>query len=444
MAYDRMTREELIVELKARDEAPASLTRSLNLLETLHDAQTDYLTADSDDNIFNRMLTNFLKVTGCEYGYVHEAFVDTDGTPYLEARAITNIAWDDASRAIYEKLVSGEIRFDNPKSLYGEVLVRGVAMVFDDPPNDPRRTGIPPGHPPLRCFLGVPLFAGGQLVGQVGLANAHGGFPEGIIRHLEPLAQICSIIMLSLKIDRRRAEALRRLERTAAELKTSNEELQAFAYVASHGLQTPLRSIQGFAHLLGSEHGDSLDAEATDWLRHIRVGAERLQTLLNDLLDYSSASGGARPLAVPLDQAVAEVEAALRSVLEERSAVVTWDEGLPVLMVDRSQLSRVLQSLLDNAIKYCDQAPRIHVSAEVEGQVATVRFADNGIGIAAKHHDRVFEVFRRLHSADEYAGSGVGLTICRRIIAAHGGRMWVESQPGAGSVFCFTLPVAEA
>ena len=443
MAYEQMTREELVAELRARDEAPESLTRSLNLLETLHDAETDFLTVDAEDSIFNRMLTNFLKVTGCEYGYVDEYFVGPDGKPYLEARAITNIAWDEASRAIYKKLVSGEIRFDNLKSLYGEVILKGVPMIFDDPPNDPRRTGIPPGHPPLTSFLGIPLIAGGECVGQVGLANAPGGFPEGIIHHLAPLTQVCSILMLSLKIDRRRMRALNELETLAAELKISNEELQTFAYVASHDLQTPLRSIQGFARLLDAEYGDTMDPEARGWLDHIGVGAERLQTLLRDLLEYSRAGGRAKPLALPLAEVLQEVTTAVRAVLDERGAVVTWDEELPVVCADRSQLSRVLQNLMGNAIKYCEQTPRIHISAEVDGQTATVRVADNGIGIAPKHASRVFEVFHRLHSADDYAGSGVGLAVCRRIIAAHGGRIWVDSVPGTGSTFCFSLPMVE-
>ena len=448
MSYDDWSRDELLNELRTRDAAaaaPKQVARSLNLLETLHHAQTDFITVDSETNIFNRMLDNYLEVTGCEYGFIDELFYEADGAPYLEARAITNIAWDDGSRALYAKLVSGEIKFDNLRSVYGEVMKTGEPYFSHDVPTDPKRTGIPPGHPPLNTFLGIPLYAGGEFVGVLGLANAPGGFRPEILDYLAPLNKICGIIMLSLKIDRRRAEAIARLQHMTEELKASNDELQTFAYVASHDLQTPLRAISGFVTLLQKDYAGQLDERADGWIQHVVDATRRLQSLITDLLQYSRV-GAAEPAREPTDlgELLALVMESLKPDIEDAGASVTAGD-LPVVAGDRSLLEQLLQNLLGNALKYrSDAPPAIHVAAERTDGVWTLSVRDNGLGIDPKHHDKVFEVFRRLHTQQQIPGSGVGLAVCRRVVHRHGGELWLESAPGAGTTFFFTLPEATA
>ena len=242
-------------------------------------------------------------------------------------------------------------------------------------------------------------------------------------------------------------EALR--DRTEA-LERSNRELQMFAYVASHDLQEPLRMVSSYTQLLARRYKDQLDADANDFIHFAVDGANRMQRLLNDLLIYSRVSTRGKPFEkiyceVVFDQALDN----LRLAIQDSGAVITHDP-LPTVMADESQLAQLFQNLIGNAIKFHgDQPPRIYVSAKLlpplesgEGQGGGWQFAvrDNGIGMEPQYFERIFVIFQRLHSKEEYPGTGIGLAICKRIVERHGGRIWVESEPGEGSTFYFTLP----
>jgi hypothetical protein len=225
------------------------------------------------------------------------------------------------------------------------------------------------------------------------------------------------------------------------ELQRSNEELQQFAYVASHDLQEPLRMVSSFTQLLARRYKDQLDDDARDFISYAVDGANRMQELINDLLTFSRVNTRGQPF-TPTDCNVAlgRARANLRMAIEESEALVTNDE-LPTVMADEGQLTRLFQNLIDNAIKFAgDEPPRVHVSAErAEGEwVFSVR--DNGIGIEPQYRERIFVIFQQLHGPEDYGGTGIGLAICKRIVERHGGRIWVESELGEGSTFHFTLP----
>ncbi len=230
-------------------------------------------------------------------------------------------------------------------------------------------------------------------------------------------------------------------DRTAA-LEASNIELQQFAYIASHDLQTPLRGIAGFSQFLQQEYQGRLDETADGYLVRIIEGTKRMQTLIKDLLSYSRIDSRSRPFEpTNLNEVVEDAVTILDSSIQDSGGTVTRDE-LPTVAADRSQLVQLLQNLIGNALKYHgDQTPRVHVSAENGGHEWTISVRDNGIGIEDKHHERIFEIFRRLHTQTEYPGTGIGLAVCRRIVQRHNGRIWVESEPGRGSTFRFTVPV---
>jgi PAS domain S-box-containing protein len=243
-------------------------------------------------------------------------------------------------------------------------------------------------------------------------------------------------------------ELERRVERRTAELAHSNEalersnlELMRFAYVASHDLQSPLRSISGFLQLIQRDYAGRLGEEADTWINRVVENTKRMRTLIQDLLAYSRVESTARPFAPTdfrevFDDAIALLEAAIR----DTGAQVTCGD-LPVVMGDRSQLVQLLQNLIDNGIKYHGPAPpRIHVLAEQSGNEWRFSVHDNGIGIDPKHKERIFEIFQRLHTQQAYPGTGIGLALCRRVVHRHGGRIWVDSHLGRGSVFTFTLP----
>ena len=225
-------------------------------------------------------------------------------------------------------------------------------------------------------------------------------------------------------------------------LTESNTNLQQFAYVASHDLQEPLRMVSSYVQLLARRYQGRLDAEADEFIRFAVDGAVRMQQLINDLLEYSRIGTREKPMeSTDAGAALTRALDNLAMAMLERRASVTRDE-LPTVVADASQLAQLFQNLIGNAIKFCrGNPPQIHVSATREGDAWRFSVRDNGIGIDPAYADRIFAIFQRLHTRDEYPGTGVGLAICKRIVQRHGGRIWVESQPGGGSTFCFTLPV---
>lgn len=226
------------------------------------------------------------------------------------------------------------------------------------------------------------------------------------------------------------------------ELQRSNSELEQFAYIASHDLAEPLRTITGFTELFARRYSDSLDEQADRYIEHIINGTTRMQQLIDDLLAYSRVGRvEITPEPFELGGTLAQVCASLSGAIAEHRAEITHDE-LPTVFADPQQMSQVLQNLVGNAIKFQapGEVPRIHVSAQRADAHWRIDVHDNGIGIDPRFTHRIFRMFQRLHAQHEYSGTGIGLAICQRIVERNGGRIWVDSQPGAGSTFSFTIP----
>src|SRR5680860_303200 len=225
------------------------------------------------------------------------------------------------------------------------------------------------------------------------------------------------------------------------ELNRSNEELEQFAYVASHDLQEPLRMVTSFTQLLSRRYKGRLDADADEFIAFAVDGADRMQRLIQDLLAYSRAgTKGKNLLTTASEDALQHALINLRGAIEESGALVTHDP-LPTVLADEMQLIQLFQNLVGNAIKYQNPGvPRIHVSAASNGGKQWIfSVQDNGLGIDSQYFERIFGVFQRLHKREEFAGTGIGLAICKKIVERHGGSIWVESQPGQGSTFRFAL-----
>jgi PAS domain S-box-containing protein len=232
-------------------------------------------------------------------------------------------------------------------------------------------------------------------------------------------------------------------ERKQAEedLKRSNERLGQFAYVASHDLQEPLRIVASYSQLLEKRYRDKLDKDANDFIDFIVDAASRMQRLITDLLAYSRAGdAGAERTRVDSGEAVRKVLATLSATIQACGATIACDD-LPVVTVSEVGFTQLLQNLLSNALKFRGESPPvIRVAARRDGNEWIFSVSDNGIGIAPEYREKVFQIFQRLHSKDRYPGTGIGLSICKKIVESWGGRIWVESEPRAGSTFHFTIP----
>ena len=231
-----------------------------------------------------------------------------------------------------------------------------------------------------------------------------------------------------------------KLQSTMADLERSNKELEQFAFIASHDLQEPLRMVSSYTQLLAQRYEGQLDDKAQKYIRYAVDGATRMQALINDLLAYSRV-GTRRLSPEPTDpQAALSVAVQNLTVMIEESRAVITNDNLPTVRADAVQLALVFQNLLANAIKFRgSDVPHIQVSAKDRGNEWVFSVKDNGIGIEPQHADRVFVIFQRLHTRNEYPGTGIGLAVCQRIVERHGGKIWFESTPGSGTTFFFTV-----
>ncbi|MES3002634.1 MAG: PAS domain S-box protein [Pseudomonadota bacterium] len=293
-----------------------------------------------------------------------------------------------------------------------------------------------------RAFDDAIAAAPETLVRELMMKGADGAtFPAEVSRRAIRIDGRWIIVMSSRDItERKRADEER--QRHVNDLARSNHELERFAYVASHDLMEPLRMVGSYTQLLERRYRDRLDDDAREFIGFIVSGAQRMRSLLEDLLSYARVGRLQRkPGEVALDKVLDDALANLKVLIAEKGALI--ERGpLPVVHCERGELMQLLQNLVGNALKFQEagRAPVVRVAAAPNETGWTFSVEDNGIGIAPEYFERIFVVFQRLHARESYSGTGIGLAICKKIVESHGGRIWVDSQPGAGTTFHFTLP----
>lgn len=359
-------------------------------------------------------------------------------------------------QALEKAGISSEACADPAELVIGLKREMGAAIIAEESLTPPQLESVTcwlTGQPPWSDFPFVVLTTGGESTRR-SLAT---------FRHLQRLGNVTllecpvrtvtliSAVRAALRsryrqyeakayiAERHRAEEA--LTRQAQELTRSNADLQQFAYVTSHDLQEPLRAIQAYSQLLQNRYHDRLDSDAEEFFGYIITGVQRMHVLIEDLLAYSRVVNleSRAFVDVPMNEVVQWALQNLQLAIADIGAVITHDE-LPSVPGDHTELVQLVQNLLSNAIKYrSERTVRVHISATRQGEEWAFAVKDNGIGIAPQYHERIFGVFKRLHGRD-IPGTGIGLAICRRIVEKHHGRLWVESEEGAGSTFWFTLP----
>jgi PAS domain S-box-containing protein len=342
------------------------------------------------------------------------------------------ILLDDEDRVLYASRAVERFLGYEPKDAVG----RPIAQLFAPEAREPLRQMIDhhtPGDPTVSGEFRGLRRDGSPVPVQVVVQS---GVVAGMRGH--------KVTGLYLRDFAEREKLVDALASRGAALARSNRELEQFAYIASHDLQEPLRMVGSYTQLLEQRYAAQLDDDAREFLRYAREGATRMRELIDALLSYSRIDSRAQPYRpVPMDQVLTVALTNLKASIEAANATVTRT-ALPTVDGDPLQLGQVLQNLIGNAIKFRGpNPPHIWVSAERRGPVWQFSVRDDGIGILPEYQDRIFIIFQRLHSREEYPGTGIGLAVCKKVIERHGGRLWVESTgtPGQGSSFYFTVPV---
>ena len=542
-------------QVEITPELPAESARQI--IGIIGKAQDAFVKAERVTDAFAAFLNDLLDFTGSEYGFIGEVMTDADGARFLKTHAVTDISWDNSSRTFFEENAPNGLEFRNLDTLFGRTVATGERVITNDPAGHPASGGLPPGHPPLRTYAGLPMVSGGRLIGMIGLANRPSGYHEVLVSELDPLLRTCANLILAHRSDIRRREAenmlhealenipegfviydaddrlviwnsayqdiyklseaqlkagatfesmlrhgvkngqfpaagtteaeheawvaermrqhnnpsgpvqqalpggrwlriderrtpngllvgmrtnITELKETEAMLRQANENLSRFAYVAAHDLQEPLRKIQAFSEMLdeGVSAGNTEDVEYA--LSVMTSAAARARELVKDLLDYSrTANLELKMQEVDLEAVISDVLSTLADAMGRSGAEIELQLNDMALVADPTQLGQLLQNLLSNAIKYVaeDVRPRIEISAMADdkGRPVSLTVRDNGIGFDQRLADRIFEPFQRLHTRDEYSGTGIGLAICAAVAERHGWSIRAQSRNGEGSAF---------
>ena len=391
-----------------------------------------FLTAD-DDTMYSQVLEVILEALSSEcgvFGYIRE-----DGA--LVAPSLTA-----ANRRACKAFGDGHIFMPETwgKGLWPRAIRQKTILCK----NVPSPTAAQDLEPNMR-HAAVPILYGGEVIGMFQVADKKSDYNENDLRMCQAIADAVAPV-LNARLQRDRQEARRRqaeaqLKKTLDDLKRSNRELEQFAYVASHDLQEPLRMVASYVQLLERRYKDKLDSDANEFIAYAVDGASRMKTLINDLLAFSRVETRGGPLEkTDSMEALGEALANLQHIVEDTGAVVLNDE-LPVIWADYTQIVQLFQNLIGNALKFRgDSPPLVRVSARQQDGAWEFCVQDNGIGIAPEFFERIFIIFQRLHGKTTYPGTGIGLAICKRIVERHRGRIWVESEPGKGAAFRFTIP----
>jgi len=445
-SFDEMA-EALRRQAEERDKALAALRLDEERLEAL--VQLNQMSGATQKQLTDFALETAVSLTGSQIGYL--AFMNKDET------VLTMHSW--SKQAMAECAMEEKPRIYPIASigLLGEAVRQRKAVITNDyaAPN-PLKKGYPKGHVTVLRHMNAPIFDGDRIVAVAGVGNKPTPYDESDVRQLTLLMQGMWRLLKQREIeeDLRRhrdhleelvADRTAELEQLAAALARSNEELEQFAYIASHDLREPLRMVTGFLQLLEHRYHDKLDADALRFIGFAVDGARRMEQLIQDLLQYARIGSQHKPFStVDCNQIVQTVLQHLDVAIRENQAVITIEGVLPSVLGDATQLTQLFQNLIANAIKFRrpDTPPRIQIRATRNPTEWVFSVGDNGIGIDPKHFQRLFALFQKLHTREEYPGTGIGLALCKKIVECHGGRIWVESAPGVGSTFSFSLPIS--
>ena len=426
-------------DISERKKAEKQIKRQYSVLNGINKIFRESLTSETEEEVADVGLNAAEKMTNSKIGFIAE--ISDDGH-------LGNIIMGSYAGKLYEIHASKlhkSITSMKINNYLKKVIKEEKPLIVNDFNHSEKE--LPEENSPINSFLCVPLKQGDKVIGVIVLANKKTNYKWKDIEIIESLSIAIVEALMGFRSKNKLKKYKNMLEGTINDLKRSNEELQRFAYVASHDLQEPLRTVASFTQLLERRYKGKFDSEADEFMNYIVEAALRMKEQINGLLEYSRISTNANKLKPVnsefiLNQAIDNLQFAIKN----SNAEVTYDP-LPVVMCDAGQLQRIFQNLISNAIKFKKEnlSPKIHISAKIDDKNKKYIFSviDNGIGIEKQYMERIFVIFQRLHTMDEYHGTGIGLSIVKRIVERHGGRIWLESEFKEGSTFYFTIPCSE-
>ncbi len=445
----------VIQQRNTLEQQVADRTRELTIIGALRER---FITEPDPYTLFDSLLKDIMALTGSEYGFIGDIRHKADGSPYLKCYAFSNISWNAETSRFYEENKATGFVFEKLDNLFGAVVTSGEVVISNDPDNDSRSAGRPPGHPPLRAFLGIPVFWGDKLVGEIGLANRSGGYDQGVIEQLAPItAALSQIITARWQLEERDAAELA-LEDKTHELEAARDEAEKanlaksqFLASMSHELRTPLNAVLGFAQMMQFDPKNPLAPAQEEHVENILDGGRHLLELVNGILDLASIEADQLVLYPDFVNAQEIVEECITftAPLAERRGIDIIDnfsaKPFGEVHTDRMRFKQAFLNLLSNAVKFNRDNGTVTIDgAEHEPGFLTVSVTDTGAGIPEKDQSNVFQMFHRAESDAMITqeGTGIGLFVSKLLMERMAGGIGFESREDAGSTFWLTLPLA--
>ncbi len=431
------------------------------LPESVQRIQLSVIDDAPEAEIYEQVLAVVMRATESEYGLVGETFVEEDGTPYMMARALTDISWDPASRALVDEADERGLRFDSRQTLFGAVLVSGEMLISNQPASDPRRGGLPPGHPPLHAFMGLPIRNQGRMIGMIGLANRPGGYDKQLAESLSPLIVTCSSVIRFLQTlaqrEQTKAELARhrdhleelvearaeKIERYERELATSNRMAFMGTLTAglAHQINNPVGAILMNVQLaLRSKDPEDQLVAWRESLERVEADALRCGRIVKGLLNYSRNEPGDLSHTCLLKVAHAAIAACDEP---KRKAEAHFEVGAEVgelpVQGNAIELQEVITNIVMNAIESRERDTRVRIRMFRDGFDACISVEDNGGGIDEAIRERVFEPFFTTRPVG--GGTGLGLSVAQGVVTTHGGRIDIDNSEWGGARVLIRLPL---
>jgi len=438
----------LISDISARKRLENMLLKQAQVLSLVRQGMESYVGTRNLITTADYLLSGLLSVTGSEYGFIGEVLYDENGAPYLKSHGLSDISWNADSSRLYDMYKAKGMEFRNLDTLFGSVMTTGEMVICDDPENDPRSGGLPPGHPALKRFLGMPVYYGDELVGLYGLANRAQAYDLELLSLLAPFNASYAAIIAAHRAQSMQEKILSDLKAEKERAERASRAKSEFLASMSHELRTPLNAILGFSQLIETDQRVPHDSQ--DLAREIERAGQHLLELIGDLLDLARIEAGHLDIghdAVSIPALLKDCMTLAGQLTRERAIPVEFDLASCanlVVFADRMRLKQVLLNLISNGIKYNRPEGSVHVGCSVEDASLRLTVRDTGKGISSENLARLFAPFERLGAErGTIQGTGIGLVISRHLANMMGGDIGVSSEVGVGSAFWIELPLPD-